>query len=95
MAHAVCFDTLAYANKLKEGGFSNRQAEIQAEALGEIFEDRVATKQDIKSIKHAIESLGNNMNVKFAESKVEMIKWVICISGTQAALIISVLKFFN
>lgn len=113
MAHAVCFDTLAYANKLKEAGFSDKQAEIQAEALAEIFEDRVATKEDIRSleqgiellkneVKQGIESLRSEMNVKFAqvdsklsEFKTEVIKWVVGISVAQAALIISILKFFH
>lgn len=44
MATAI-FDTLAYAKKLKEAGFSERQAEIQAEALAEIVTDHLVTKE--------------------------------------------------
>jgi len=88
MRPAVCFDTLAYANKLKEAGFESRQAEVQAELLAEIFEERLATKQDVDALK-------NEMNLKFAELKVEVIKWVVGISAAQAALIISILKFVH
>lgn len=47
MATAI-FDTLAYAKKLKEAGFSERQAEIQAEALAEIVSDHLVTKEDLQ-----------------------------------------------
>jgi hypothetical protein len=39
------FDTLAYAKKLKEAGFSERQAEIQAESLAEIVTDYLVTNE--------------------------------------------------
>ena len=35
------------ARKLKDAGFSDQQAEIQAQALAEIVDERLATKQDI------------------------------------------------
>lgn len=44
MATAI-FDTLAYAKKLKEAGFSERQAEIQAESLAEIVTDYLVTNE--------------------------------------------------
>ena len=44
------FNTLAYAKKLKAAGFTDEQAEIQAEALSEIIEERLATKQDLKEL---------------------------------------------
>jgi hypothetical protein len=34
--------------KLKEAGFTERQSEIQAEALAGIVNDRLATKEDIE-----------------------------------------------
>jgi len=51
------FDTLAYAKKLKAAGFTEQQAEIQAEALSEIIQDRLATKQDIEGLKRDIKEL--------------------------------------
>jgi hypothetical protein len=92
MAHAVVFDTLAYANKLKQSGVSDKQAETQAQALAEIFEERVATKQDIDSLKFEIKA---EFNAKFADYKAEIIKWVIGVSAAQGALILSALKFFH
>lgn len=50
MALTAIFDTLAYAKKLKAAGFTEEQAEIQAQALAEIIEERLATKQDLKEL---------------------------------------------
>ena len=46
----VAFDTLAYAKRLKDAGFINQQAEVQAQAFSEIIKERLATKQDIKEL---------------------------------------------
>ena len=56
---AVAFDTLAYANKLKQAGVPDRQAEVQAEALAELVEERLATKRDLSELE---ERLANRMN---------------------------------
>ncbi|MDL1976473.1 MAG: CCDC90 family protein [Deltaproteobacteria bacterium] len=50
MAITAIFDTLAYAKRLKAAGFTEDQAEIQAQALAEIIEERLATKQDLKEL---------------------------------------------
>ena len=42
---AVLFDTLSYSKKLKEAGVPEKQAEVQAEALAEIVNDRIVTKE--------------------------------------------------
>jgi len=57
MPHAMAFDTLAYAKKLKASGFTEEQAEIQAKALAEIVEERLATKQDILLLSRDIKEL--------------------------------------
>ena len=54
---ALIFDTLAFSKKLKLSGFTDQQAEGQAEATAKLFETRIATKQDIKALTHDIKSL--------------------------------------
>lgn len=44
------FDTLLYAKKLKKAGFSEAQAEVQAEALADIVNNNLATKHDLKRL---------------------------------------------
>jgi len=53
----ITFDTLAYSKKLKAAGFTEQQAEVQAEAFAEIIEDRLATKQDILILQRDIKEL--------------------------------------
>ena len=50
MGHAIAFDTLAYTKKLKAAGVPEKQAEVQAEALAEIVDERLATKQGLKEL---------------------------------------------
>jgi hypothetical protein len=43
---AIAFDTLAYAKKLKAVGVPEEQAEVQAETIAEVMDERMATKRD-------------------------------------------------
>ena len=54
MSSAITFDTLAYAKKLKGAGFTEQQAEIQAEALADLVEERLATKQDLRKLEYRL-----------------------------------------
>ena len=47
---AAVFDTLAYARRLKQGGFTEEQAEAQAEALATVVSDTMVTKQDLRDL---------------------------------------------
>jgi len=63
---ALTFDTLQYAKKLQKAGFTEEQAEIQAElaqgqanTINNWIDDNLATKQDLKALE---ESLNNRIN---------------------------------
>lgn len=45
------FDTLAYSKKLKAAGMPEQQADIQAEALFELVDEKLATKKDLELLK--------------------------------------------
>ena len=53
----VAFDTLTYAKKLRDAGFTQEQAEVQAHALADVVEERLATKQDIAILQRDIKEL--------------------------------------
>jgi len=57
MSDAIAFDTLAYAKKLKSVGFTEEQAEVQAEALAKIIDERLATKQDILALQRDMKEM--------------------------------------
>ena len=48
------FDTLNYAKKLQEAGFTPQQAEAQAEALLAVVDENLATKHDIELLRRDI-----------------------------------------
>ncbi|MCC6278157.1 MAG: DUF1640 domain-containing protein, partial [Oligoflexia bacterium] len=50
-------NTLKYAKKLEEAGFSRQQAEANIQIIADIVEGDVATKQDIKEIKDEMQKL--------------------------------------
>ena len=57
MTKAIAFDTLAYAKKLKKAGVPEAQAEVHAEAVAEIIDERIATKQYILELKRDLKEL--------------------------------------
>jgi len=56
------FDTLAYAKKLKAAGVPEQQAEVQAEAIAEIIEEKLATKKDLLELE---ERLTYKLTIRF------------------------------
>jgi chromosome segregation ATPase len=128
------YDTLAYAKKLKEAGFTDRQAEVQAEALLSFFQEGLATKADLHDVEtslrsemrdletridarfnevdrrfNEIDSRFNEMEGRFkeidgrfseirleiratnAETKAELVRWVVGVGMLQIALITALL----
>lgn len=55
---AITFDSLGYFERLKAAGFTEEQAKVQANALRDIIEERLATKADIVQLE---ERLTNEM----------------------------------
>jgi ribonuclease I len=101
------FDTLEAATKLKESGFTEQQAAALAtlqkqaidSAIGQAQHDYhlddVATKRDLKELetglKHDIELLRAETKRDIAESKAELIRWVVGVGLLQTSLIIGAL----
>ncbi|MDQ3777167.1 MAG: hypothetical protein M3461_23840 [Pseudomonadota bacterium] len=55
--NAIAFETLKFANRLKEAGFTEQQAEALADAEAEFIEQNLATKRAIADIKRDIKGL--------------------------------------
>ncbi len=66
---------------MKGAGFTEKQAETQAEALAEIFGANLATKLDIELLRKEI-----------AQTKGEIIKWVAGMLVAQAAIVATLVK---
>jgi len=80
----ITFDTLAYAKKLKQAGFSEQQAEVAAEAQKETI-DIVIAELEVRHL--------NDMATKrdLAETKAELVRWVMGAGFLQTALIAALL----
>jgi len=81
MSHTVIFDTLAYAKKLMAAGFTQQQAEVQAETFAEIINEQIGTKQDLKEMELRI--------------KADIIKWVAGMLVAQAAIVATLVKLIH
>ena len=51
---ATTFDSLGYFEKLKEAGFTEEQARVQANAMREVIEERLATKADLVQLEERL-----------------------------------------
>ena len=60
--NAIAFDTLKFAKRLKEAGFTEQQAEALADAEAEFIEQNLATKLDIAEIKRDIIDVKRDIN---------------------------------
>jgi exonuclease VII large subunit len=60
---SVAIDTLVYAQRLREAGFSEQQAEGQAHALAAALEmtDALATKQDLRELGLRVDELDRRL----------------------------------
>lgn len=64
MGSTVAFDTHALVKRLKAAGFTEQQAEAQTEALMEIANERLATKQDVLSIRQDMREMELRLTIK-------------------------------
>lgn len=77
MSSAI-LDTHAYVKKLKAVGFTEEQAEVQAETMADLVNDRLVTKADL--------------DLRIAELKTDLIKWMLGIAAGQITLLLALIK---
>jgi hypothetical protein len=77
----ITFDTLKFAKKLEKAGLPQEQAEAIAEAFKEASaEAEVATKLDVE-----------HLEIKIAEMKFDLLKWIVGMSLAQFSVLIGIL----
>ena len=86
---AVAFDTLRFVRTLRDKAkMSSEQAEGLADAIAEAIQNDLATKTDIAAVRTDIEALRLANKADLAETKAEIIKWMIGAIGFQALVIV-------
>jgi hypothetical protein len=63
---------------MKAVGFTEEQAEVQAETVADLINERLVTKADL--------------DLRIAELKTELVKWMLGIALGQVALLVALLK---
>lgn len=88
---SITFDTLGYFEKLKEAGFTELQAKVQVEAMQGVVQNydeasrkELATKGDIQEVRNEL-----------ADTKHEILKWMMATMVAQTALIVAVMAFLK
>lgn len=74
--HPELFDTLSYAKKLQAAGFTQAQAEVQAETFLSIVQEQLVSKRDLKEVEKEltikIETVRNELKVDIEKVRLEI-----------------------
>jgi len=92
---AIIFDTLQYSKRLREAGFSQKQAEVQAEVIAEIVEDKVATKRDLEELRIALKRDIEELRRDMKELEYRMTVKIGSMFGIGIAVLIVLMKIFH
>lgn len=96
---AITIDTYELITTLKDAGVPEQQAKAQIDAMAKFVEvtreqiehdhklDDTASKRDIREIELKIELAKSELKRDIAESKAELVRWVIGAGFLQVALI--------
>jgi len=102
------FDTLVYARRMEEVGFTRVQAERLAEEQAKLIDERLATKSDIAEIKVSIEQqrlqlssevdklrlqVKGDIETSADKTKLQMVLWFLGISAAQLGTLAGLIKF--
>jgi len=102
------FDTLVYARRMEEVGFTRQQAERLAEEQAKLIDERLATKSDIAEINVSIEQqrlqlssevdrlrlqVKGDIETSADKTKLQMVLWFLGISAAQLATLADLIKF--
>lgn len=83
-------NTLAYAKKLEEAGFSRQQAEANIQIIAEIVEGDVATKADLKQTETAIGTEIKDLRSEIAKLEYRIVIKLSTVVGAMITLAIAI-----
>ncbi len=96
------FDTLKYSKRAKEVGFTEQQAEFQAEsleALAEILDKELATKKDLSEVKNELKSdlleVKNELKSDLKDLEMRMCSFFFRITASAVAILVGLQTLFH
>lgn len=86
---------MQYANRLKAVGVPEKQAEVQAEALREIMDNKLATKKDLELVRKDLELAKNELkrDIKDIELRMTLKLGSIMVGGL--SMLVVLMKLFK
>ena len=96
------FDTLDYFEKLKAAGVPEAQAKVQVEVMqgvvrqyDEASRKEIATKGDLQDVRTELKEDIQDVRNELANTKHEILKWMMATMVAQTALIVAVIAFLK
>jgi hypothetical protein len=78
---STTFDTPGYFERLKAAGVPEQQAKVQTDALRDIIEERLVTR--------------DHLDIRLSELKHDLLRWMLGIATGQIALIVALFAFIK
>jgi hypothetical protein len=92
----LAIDTLRYVKRLRAVGFTEEQAEVQAEALTEAVRESLVTKDDLhvaaSGLREDMLNLEKRLADRIHESQIKLIYWLVPLMIGQVAAVAALVK---
>ena len=94
---AIAFDTLAFSEDLQKAGFSREQADAMARANARAIEsvlnaDDLVTRKDLAQ---AVTQIESNLEIRLANTKHDILKWMVTAMIAQTGLFVGIIAFLH
>ncbi len=91
----VTFDTLDYFEKLKEAGVPEAQAKVQVEVMQSVVQNYDAASRKELTTKADLQAVESRLETKLADTKHELIKWLVGALLAQTALLVAIMAIMK
>ena len=88
----VTFDALGYFEKLKAAGFTEEQAKVQANAMREVIEERLATKADLIQLEERLRNEIRKMESEMQKLELRMTLKLGAMLAASVAIVATLVK---
>ena len=82
----ITFDTLAYSQKLQKSGVPREQAEAMAQANADAMRDIISINELVTK---------KDLEIALANTKHEILKWMVTAMIAQTALLVGIIAFLK
>ena len=88
----MTFDSLGYFEKLKAAGFTEEQAKVQANAMREVIEERLATKADLIQLEERLRNEIRKMESEMQKLELRMTLKLGAMLAASVAIVATLVK---